>query len=293
MKSKCLFFGNCQMYIIKEFLIDTDFNNLYECDLFSSHINTCDDLEKIYEKLNIYSLIFIQPHYNYRDNEKYNISSIVKYVDLKCKIIVIPSSYFKFYYPFLTYAFTDDKLLREPSDYHDKNFIDLYNKEKDIVKIKNEYNKLLNDDKLLSLKDLKKIARDSMKEIIKRENAYKNENYGVKLEYNFITISHYIKENYKKKLLFYSMNHPTYYLFEYIVNEILKILNLKECIDSFSFKDHLSNTHPPIYKCLAKAVEFDINNYFTNINNVVDNDKIMDMYLKDYSKYENIHYNVK
>ena len=45
------------MYILQELLKDTYFNNLYDCDLFSSHINTCEDLDKIYEKLDKYLVV--------------------------------------------------------------------------------------------------------------------------------------------------------------------------------------------------------------------------------------------
>jgi hypothetical protein len=288
MKKKCLFFGNCQMHIIKEMLKTTKFVNLYDCDLFSSHMNTCNDLEKIYKKLNIYSIIFIQPHNNYRNNIKYNINSIVKYVNKDCKIIIIPSCYFNFYYPFLTYAYYEKEILKKPSDYHDKNLIDLYHN--NIKNIKNEYIKLINDIELLTIEKMNEMANNSIDEMEKREEKFKNEDYIIRLDYIFITISNFIKENYKEKLLFYSMNHPTYYLFEYLVNEILKKINLNEYVDTFDFMDPLDNLHPPLYKCLEKVVNFDLNKFYPIVNNLIDIGKITDMYLNDYVLYKNIRY---
>ena len=296
MKSKCLVFGNCQMYIIQELLKDTHFNTLYDCDLFSSHINTCEDLDNIYLKLDKYELILIQPHYNYRNNSKYNINSIVKHVNKDCKIIIIPSSYFNFYYPYLTYAYSDDTMLRSPSDYHDKNFISLYNvnkkeREKENKKdIKEEYKKMLNDKSLMSKDELKKMANGSIAELKRRENAFMTEDYGVELDYKYIVISDFIKDNYKKKLLFYSMNHPTYYLFEYVTNEVLKVLDLEIYMNTFKFSDPLSNLHPPIYKCVENVVKFNTGKYFPVINNIVDIDKISDMYIESYKKCKNIRY---
>jgi len=291
MKQKCLFFGNCQMHIIKEMIKQTIFNEIYDCDLFSSHIDTCDDLDKLYFKLNIYSFIAIQPHYNYKNNSKYNISSIVKHVNTNCKIIIIPSCYFKFYYPFLTYCFTNNDLLKLPVDYHDKNLIDLYNKNinnNDIIKT--EYKKLLYNEDLISKKDLRKMAKESIDELKTREKKFMSESYGTKMDYVYLIISDFIENNYKKKLLFYSMNHPTYYLFEYIANELLQILGLGQYINNFVFYDPLDYLHPPLYKCIQKAVNFNISDFLPNINNLVDIDKITDMYLKDYDKIDNIRY---
>lgn len=288
MKKRCLFFGNCQMHIIKEILKQTYFNQQYECDLFSSHINTCDDLEKLYQKLNTYSFVAIQPHNNYRNNPKYNIENIVMNVNSDCKIIIMPSCYFNFYYPFLTYAHNNDELIRDPSDYHDKNFIDLYNKEK--KNVSEEYKKMLDDEGLLSIDELTKMAENSIMELKRRETEYMNKDYGRMLDYKYITISDFVNDNYKKELLFYSMNHPSYNLFKYICNKTLKILNLKNYINSFSFYDPLSYLHPPLYRCIQKVVEFDISKYRPNINNKNNIDDIINMYLEKYNTYNNIHY---
>ena len=74
-----------------------------------------------------------------------------------------------------------------------------------------------------------------------------------------ICVADFIEENYKDKLLFYSMNHPTKYVIEYICEKIFKRLNIKNTIDYNM--DVLNTEKCIIYKCMQSVVNFDINKH--------------------------------
>jgi hypothetical protein len=79
---------------------------------------------------------------------------------------------------------------------------------------------------------------------------YSNKNISIISTYD------YIKNNYKDKLLFYSMNHPTKYVIQYICEEIIKILGLTNTINYQI--DILTNPKAILYQCIQKCVTFDI-----------------------------------
>ena len=68
------------------------------------------------------------------------------------------------------------------------------------------------------------------------------------------------------------MNHPSKYIFQYISEEIINILQIKNTIDYDI--DDLSCLRCIIYKCIQKNVEFDISKHTplicneTNINSI-------------------------
>jgi hypothetical protein len=54
----------------------------------------------------------------------------------------------------------------------------------------------------------------------------------------FVNISKFILNNYKKKILFHSLNHPGGEIFAYLSNEILLYLN----IDIITYPENLDGT---------------------------------------------------
>ena len=115
------------------------------------------------------------------------------------------------------------------------------------------------------------MANNSLIELNRRHCELKNKYNDTKNVY-LIKIHDYLKENYKKTLLFYSMNHPSKYIFQYISEEIINILQIKNTIDYDI--DDLSCLRCIIYKCIQKNVEFDISKHTplicneTNINSI-------------------------
>ena len=95
-----------------------------------------------------------------------------------------------------------------------------------------------------------------------------------------INVSNYIRENYKKQLLFYTFNHPTKILLQKMCELILEKLNLENTInyelDPFDWYKGI------IYKCIQKHVYFDINNHLPFFNNETDTYKICEIYYNAY-----------
>jgi TRAP-type uncharacterized transport system substrate-binding protein len=70
-------------------------------------------------------------------------------------------------------------------------------------------NNFVNNLDLKTSEELDKIAGDSLNELYNRYVNNKGKYNGNNNNIHFISIYEYVKQNYKEKLLFYSMNHPT------------------------------------------------------------------------------------
>ena len=281
-KKNCLFFGNCNMFCIQEILKTCDFIKKYNVFCFSTHIEkTKQEINKLFDELKHFSVIILQPHYS---DSLYTINNIVSHTNDNCEIIILSVAYFNFYYPNLIYKKNNDgNICVEPSHYHDKLLIKLY--EEHSENIMEKYLTQINDENFFEKEYLENLATESIIELEKREDTFINTIYICKRKYKFITLSNFIKNNYKNKLLFYSMNHPSYYLFEYICNEILTLLNLELLQNTFEKKDLLyMNDRGILYKSIQKCVNFDINTHTPSINKTSNINEIINMYLLEYQK---------
>jgi hypothetical protein len=267
---KILLYGNCQTYsILKTLNLDKDIiiNNI-ECfktdikeDEFKTLINTSD-------------IIITQPiSDNYRDKIYLSTSYILQNKNNNCKVIMFDSCYFNFYYfdlcykhvnvlpndynielnkdgdyvnfnDFdLSYKYYNKNILHNPIDYHYNEMINCYKHNKNI----NYYiHNIVNNIDLKEKEELEHIAIDSLNNLYNRYISNKKL-YNINNIY-YIPTYKYIKENYKNKLLFYSMNHPSKYLIQYICEQIIDILQLSNTIDYTI--DILDNPKCIIYKCI-------------------------------------------
>jgi len=100
-----------------------------------------------------------------------------------------------------------------------------------------------------------KVHKDQVQFILDELNKYTTNNTNC----NIIIASTFIKDNYKKKLLFYSVNHPTKYLLHYISIEILKKLGINYNLINPNIDPLYSNERCILYKCIENVIEFDIN----------------------------------
>ena len=135
----------------------------------------------------------------------------------------------------------------------------------------------------LANEELENIANTSLEILNKRyqenKHKYKGENIYI------ISTEYFIKNNYKNKLLFYSMNHPTKYVIQYICEEIINILNIPNTINYDI--DILYHPKCIIYKCIQKNVNFDINNHAPLILNYTTTYDIAQLYYDAYNKIGN------
>ena len=244
-----LFYGNCQLYAIKQILnLQNVHQSLVEC--FTTDISL-EEFDIVIKN----SDVIITQHINdnYRNKTYLSTSYIVNNCKKNCIIIMVDSCYFDFYYPDLTYKCIDGTLLDKPSHYHYNKMIESYKQDLSLDYYIENY---VNNINLYSKDELELIANNSLVELNRRYNC----NVELYKEHSnmFIISTHeYIQNNYKDKLLFYSMNHPTKYVIQHICEKIINILMFKNTIN-YNL-DVLDNTKCVLYKCIQNVVNFDIN----------------------------------
>jgi hypothetical protein len=151
------------------------------------------------------------------------------------------------------------------------------------ISIENYINNYVNNKDLFSKEELENIANESIYKLyIKhQENIEKYKDFK---NINVISCVHYIKYNYKDKLLFYSMNHPTKYIFHNLAEQIIDILYL-ECNIEYNI-DFLDNPKCIIYKCIQNNVNFNIEEYMPLTCGKTDLYEITKLYYDTYKDIE-------
>jgi hypothetical protein len=285
--------GNCQAKSLSEFLLSNiDFIKNYEYiqlnDIFRMNEDELNDLYlNVLHKLD---LIIIQPiSENYRNNYKYSTKSILENVNNNCIKIMFPSLYFDFYHPFICYIYDNNNpswKLGNPFDYHDKNiikfYVNNYNKPYLLNYMINQYKKKLFDENILDDNFFINKLNKNIETLKDREKHYI---YYCTKDTKIIKSSQYILNNYKKNLLFYTNNHPTKYLFHYISDTILSLLN----ISLFEYPENIDPLKAliiPVYKCVQKYVDFNIDYYlnFRHYNLILEDNDIIKKYLDAYKE---------
>lgn len=246
--SNILFYGNCQMTPICNTLnLDkTKYNqSIIEC--FSTEM-----LEQEFHEYVVNADVIIMTiiENNYRDKHYLSTTYVVYHAKKDCKLIILNNFYFSFYYFDIKIIHT----LGETQPYHHLSIFDCYNNSKDIDYYINTY---VNNEALKTTHELEILANTSFEELNKRYDIILLHKQLSPDKYIYsIPISQYIKNNYKKKLLFYTPNHPSKYLFHYVSEQILSILNFENTINYQV--DTLNHTRCILYKCIQKMVYFDI-----------------------------------
>ena len=246
-----LYYGNCQLFATKSTLNLSHIifrETLIEC--FNITLSEAEFLNVIQQQ----DIIITQPiSDNYKDKHYLSTTYIINNCKKDCKIIIFDSCHFNFYYFDLMYKFFNDQILGQPIDYHYNAMIDCY---KNNLTIDYYIENYVNNTNLKTVEELDNYAIQSLDELNKRhfENIKK---YEINSNIQIISTYEYIKNNYKNKLLFYSMNHPTKYVIQYICEEIIKFLKISNTINY-----EIDILHHPkciIYKCIQKVVNFDLN----------------------------------
>jgi len=270
-----LFVGNCQagalIPVLK--LTPADYLTTY----VTCHTTTLNKTE-FTSLLHNSDIIITQPlNDNYRNLDYLSTNYIVN--NAKDKIIIIFNScYFNFYYPDLVYKQHNNALLQEPIDYHYQYMIDNYTTGGSIEKyIKNC---VINKD-LITRENLQEKAKTSLDELRVRDKNTTTSFCNQRNVY-YISISDFIEENYKDKLLFYSMNHPTKHLLQYICEEINSILKIPNSIDYDV--DPLNNPRCVLYECLQPVVNFNVNDQNILTKTYTDPYSITNLYYETYKR---------
>lgn len=281
MTTNILYYGNCQLYAIKTLLNLQSVNeSLIEC--FDCELDKWNE-EEFKKKVLLQDIIITQPiKDDYRNVHYLSTNYIINNCKHDCKIIIVDSCHFDFYYFDLTYKFWNEKLLREPDDYHYYGMMECFKKKESIDYYLDNY---VNNVDLKSKEDLENLAYRSIEELERRynENCVK---YKTTENIFILTSSEYIRNNFKEKLLFYSMNHPTKYVIQNICEQIIFILNRNNTIRYDV--DVLNHYKSILYKSVQKVVNFDLNDHKPHVNNNITAKDIAQLY---YETYQNIGFN--
>lgn len=234
-----LFYGNCQMSALKKVI---GLNGKYICCYNTTIIEK--DFNIILKSCDIIFTQMIKD--NYHNKFFLSTSNIIKQKNKNCKLFICGNNYMRFYY-FDSFI---SKSLLNPNPYHYYSII------KYRSNIEFLTNNIINNIHFKNKEYLNEIANNDIEELFKRENVIKKKYYGKNIFYIFT--SDFIKNNYKKELLFYTINHPTKSIFLYMANEIKKIIEIKI---NYNIDPLKSNIKQILYKSIEKIVKFNINNY--------------------------------
>ena len=276
-KQNILFYGNCQISAIHMILNLNPLKfNITVIECFSTNVTEIEIYNCIKE-----CDIIISQHIedNYRDKSYLSTNYILNNCKKECKIIFLNNCYFDFYYFDTTMKPFTNEYCFDPCLYHYSSLVDCYKNNKST----NYYIENYIDNKDLKNKDeLEKIANASLKELENRYETilnYKNKNI------TCINIIDYIKQNYKKELLFHSINHPTKILLQYVCHQIIYLLNLQNSINYDI--DPLNYVRCILYKCIKNVVNFEIDNIKPYLLDETKIEKIVEMYYNSYSSLKN------
>ena len=245
-------YGSCQADTLAQILnSNAEFRSKYEyIPTKRVKLLTEDDIhdlnDNVFSKLDLF---IYQPIYNYHPHmsTKYIIENVLK---PECIKIVFPFLHFTAYHP-QTIAVAG---IDEFTSYHDINLMKLY-VEKNSINLDN-FIETINSSNYYDQEYLMKLVNKNILNFRVREINFDQQGH-------YIPVSDFIINNYQKKLLFYTFNHPSKYILQYIVIEIFKYLNI-----SISFDDNidtLSSFIMLIYNSVHKNLNLQFEQHTTHI----------------------------
>lgn len=266
-KKKVLFIGNCQTCISQFLLSVPSFENNYQIRLIEVYKpNLLSQEDKI--NINDFDIIITQPILDtFEKFPEYQTKNIIQKLESPhVKFVMFPVCYFDFNFPFLE---------SKDGNYIETNIEKIYKSNLSQF----AYYDMVNDINLLdyaimtyrlnksftTLKDREEDANNTFRNMCKRKNI---------LDFNFIYVSDFIKENFRKNL-FYTFNHPTKLLLSYISYKILICLGIFNHTNSENIYDYLvfpkkldplNAFTPPLYKCFQSFFEINMDEYNKNLS---------------------------
>lgn len=250
---KILFYGNCQLFAIKQTMNLVGYEQ-FHCECFSTMI-TQEEFDDLI-KCDIIITQSICDHY--RNREYLSTSYLLDHCSKDCKVVILDSLHFDFYYPDLTYMYLHNEMIAYPFHYHYVNMFRYFKQKKTERDYIHDY---VNNFRIFSKNQLEHSANNSLKELTRRyeESVLKYSRTNVTI----LSSRDFIEQNYKKILLFYTINHPTQYLIQQVCYEICNQLQL---VTQFKNVDVLAKTKCILYNCIQPLVEFSVQEHNDKIN---------------------------
>ena len=245
---------NCFGKVLKEYLLEIPaFSEQYEIHTY--YMMDCVskiDLDKVsvcdlflYQHVGENALKFVNNPLNLDVKSYTPISLIRDVLPSDCIKISIPSPYFSGYFVNGTNEHAIKTLIDLPSSLRDYFPNYCFNADLLNMLIKRESLEymltFLSDPELYSKERVLSNLTNTVKNLRLREveNAID------------IPMSDFIEENYQKKRLFHTTNHPTKHMFQYVINKILPIIGMDLCIE-LSVDKMTKVGRVPILPCVSK-----------------------------------------
>lgn len=218
---------------------------------------------------------------SYKNNPKYSASAMVSLLNSDSIHISFPSCYFLGYHPELRFIKVHTSknsknvtsLLRvngkqEKSLVHDANIISGYLANQSSYQIK----KTILDDDFYDKSFIAKNLDRTFLALKEREETFKVN----------IPISQYVKDNFQEKKLFYTFNHPSKILMQYIAVQILELIDIKP--DFQMIPNVLAHLDFPIYPSIHKnlGLQFPNISEFRLKQQSMDLELVISQYLESY-----------
>ena len=243
------FYGNCQasalMCMFRAGTPSTDFQ-------FAVELCHAPEMskERFTRSIQEADVIVTQPISDgYGGNDYSNTAYVLEHARHK-KVIIFNSCYLDFYYPDLCYQ--SGTIANAPVPYHYQRMIDHYKAGKPPEAYISD---VVENETLISKEDLLEKGRRSIDALRKRDEDMRAK-YGAGDNVVFVRIADFVERNYRDRLLFYSMNHPTKHLFQFICDQITDILKVESLDTDRSLDPLSSDTRCTLYKCVQSAVNF-------------------------------------
>ena len=267
-----LFYGNCQMNALVRTLNLNKYNQtVIEC--FDTEIAEPD----FYDIIKKMDIIIMQPiEDNYRNKAYLSTTYVIYHAKENCKIILLNNIHFDFYY-------FDIKTINIKGTLNPYHHLYLYECFKNGQNGEYFTEHFVNNNNLKTKYELECLANNSLTELnIRYDRMLLHKKMSPHKNISCIYLNEYLKDNYKKQLLFYTINHPSKLVFQYVSKEIIKLLNIENTIN-FEV-DFFHHTRCILYKCLQKVVCFDIDEHTPFLNEETILQKIINKY---YNFYKN------
>lgn len=254
MKKFCLIYANSQSDLIAKYLSKSQhFNQEYLIKRFSIDL-LIEKGSRIPDELLKQAKLFIyQPVKDIHGDR--STQSILNKLPSDCQSISFPSLYFKGYFP--QYCKNPVNQVIKPNysfgviPHGDTNIISMLKEGKNIPEIIER----LSNPNFYSPEFLLANLNETLEELARRESQLS------------IKVSSFIKEHYQHNYLFHTQNHPTDIVGVYVVNQILKLLNLPSLGDELSiknpFRGQLENFQIPVYPSVIKHLNLTFANEST------------------------------
>lgn len=244
-----LFYGNCQCYgLLRTLNLQLPYvASAIQC------FDTCLSEVEFSEIVKKADIIITQPvRDDYRGKPHLSSTFVLQNRRPGCVVLFFESLHFDFYYFDTAYKNANGQKLSTPSDYHYNTLLTYYLQGKTVEEYVSE---CVQNENLQSREQLEQRANTSLAEMEQRfadlttkYNQYEN--------VVAVSVREYISENYKKTLLFYSVNHPSKWCLQTLAKKIQERLDLHTTLDYDT--DPLAQPRCLLYRTLSRAVNFDL-----------------------------------